>query len=205
MAHEDDNYETNYDDAVKLGKKLVLKLRDYQLELGELADGLEPRYGEATLLQFAADIGIDYETLKTYRTTYRAWRDEPGRPASFSVARALNRHPDKYEVYQENPTMSVADAKQVMVAHREELGLDKKRKRGASVNAIHRRKTIIIREINRFLGPRSDVLKMILELKERDQTDFYYIDEIIEALLGASERIKATIEDLNIIVPEKVD
>ena len=46
---------------------------------------------------------------------------------------------------------------------------------------------------------------MILELKARDATDFYYIDQIIAALLKAAERIKATIEDLNIIVPEKAD
>ena len=39
---------------------------------------------------------------------------------------------------------------------------------------------------------------MILELKARDATDFYYIDQIIEALLKAAERIKATIEDLNL-------
>jgi hypothetical protein len=193
----------NYDEAVKRGKVIALKLRDYQLESGELADQLEPRYGEETLLQFAADIGVDYETLKTYRTTYRSWRDQPGRPASFSVARALNRHPHKYEVYQENPTMSVQDAKQTMLALREDRGADKLRKRGMSINAMHRRKTIIIRKVNEFLSPRSDVIQMIREIQQRDKTDFYYIDEIAESLKKAMDRIKAVLSDLNIILPDE--
>jgi hypothetical protein len=160
LSQEEPHAESiNYDDAVKRGRVIALKLRDYQLELGELADQLEPRYGDETLAQFAADIGVDYETLKTYRTTYRSWRDQPGRPASFSVARALNRHPNKYEVYQENPTMSVQDAKQTMLALREDRRADKLRKRWASINAMHRRKTMIVREVNKFLSPRSDVIK----------------------------------------------
>ena len=171
-----------------------------------MADKLEPKYGEETLFQFAADIGIDYETLKTYRTTYRAWKDEPESHTSFSIARVLNRHPYKYQVWKEIKDTEyepVQGAKTKIQEWREERGADKRSKKGMSVNAIHKRKTIIIRELNAFLGPRSDVRRMILEIKARDSTDFYYIDEIVDALLKAAERIKATIEDLNIIVQRK--
>jgi hypothetical protein len=198
--------EIPYDDAVERGGVIISEMEDYQFELGMLASKLEPKYGEKTLYQFAADIGIDYETLKTYRTTYQAWKDEPSRPASFSIARVLNKHPYKHQVFQEiidTENMSVAGAKEKMREWREERGGDKKAKKGSSVNAIHRRKTIIIRELNAFLSQRSPLRQMIQELNERDSTDFYYIEEIVEALLDAAKRIRATIDELNIIAPVK--
>ncbi len=110
--------EIDYDEAVRRGRVIMHEMRDYQLELGELAHQLEPRYGDETLAQFAADIGVDYETLKTYSTTYRAWRNEPGHRPSFSVMRTLNRHPHKYQIYQESPTTSVQDAKEEIMSSR---------------------------------------------------------------------------------------
>jgi hypothetical protein len=108
--HEEVDLE-EYADDVRIGQELVARITPALRELGRLLNKQETRYGEGTFRQYAADIGIDYETAKIIRTTYRAWSREPGRPTSLYVARALNQHPKKYQVWQENPEMSVQDAK----------------------------------------------------------------------------------------------
>jgi hypothetical protein len=144
--------------------------------------------------------------MKQCRTYYRAWKDEPERPSSFSIARVLNPHPYKQEVWQEikgTEYESVVGARIKMREWREERGADKKSKKAMSADAIHKRKTAIIRELNKFLSERSDLRKMILELNDRDVTDFYYIDEIVDVLLEAARRIRTTIDELKIIQPMK--
>ena len=97
--------------------------------------------------------------------------------------------------------LTVQVARDKMREWREERGADKKAKKAMSVDAIHKRKTIIVREINAFLSERSDLRAMILELKERDVTDFYYVEDIVEAFKEAVNRINKVLEDLDVIVP----
>jgi hypothetical protein len=95
-----------YDDAVEKGRTIVSSMKNMQFELGQIADQLEPKYREETLKRYAEEIGIDYGTLKSYRTTHKAWKDAPVRPP-FSVAKALNRHPRRADIIQENPDITV--------------------------------------------------------------------------------------------------
>src|SRR5262245_42978698 len=62
-----------YDDAVEEAKKILKQFDSGQMRLGELADKIEPKYGEHTLERFAADIGVAPCTLERYRSVYRAW------------------------------------------------------------------------------------------------------------------------------------
>ena len=135
MEDEDDpnTQDEYYKDAVIRCRALIIHISDYQFDIGEWAHNIETRYGENTFYQFAAEIGIDVATLRAYRATYRKWKDQPAHPKSFSVARALNMHPQKYEIWQEyrkerteldeildRDGMSVGQAKREMKRWREE-------------------------------------------------------------------------------------
>src|SRR5262245_19890963 len=75
-----------FDEAVVEGKKLVKELHSNENKLGELADRLEPKYGDKTLDRFAKEIGVNAGTLKRWRSTYRKWKGiEAPEPVSASV------------------------------------------------------------------------------------------------------------------------
>jgi hypothetical protein len=152
-----------YDQAVEDGRKLVTSMKDSQFELGRIADKLEPKYGEHTLERFAEDIGLDYGTLKSYRTTYKAWKDEPVRPRSFSVARALNRLPDKAFHIEKHPDMTVHDAELMVQGLKTERSAGRKRRKPS--------KMLIISEIKGFLSETSDLTGMIWEITDLPDTD----------------------------------
>jgi hypothetical protein len=101
-----------FDDAVAEGKELKAKIADAersQLRLGELAAKLEPKYGDRTLAKFAAEIGIDKNTLNNYRTVYRAWEGKlpPGvKSPSFTVLKELQNVAERAELIKKEPTMS---------------------------------------------------------------------------------------------------
>jgi hypothetical protein len=103
----------SYDDAVARVKESDQK---YQWILGEIASKLEPKYGENTLERFAEEIGRNYNTLRNYMTTYRAWKDELDRPRFFSVAQELAILPSekKKEVLQEKPDITFNEARELV-------------------------------------------------------------------------------------------
>jgi hypothetical protein len=186
-----------YDDAVEQGKHLLNLMRDYQHELGQLAYKLEPKYGDQTLQHFASEIGLDYETLKTYRTTYKAWKDEPDRPASFSVARALNRHPQKYQMFLENEDMSVQDAKAKMRELKEQR--PDCEKKGVPRATVDRRRAKALEQITGFLAEGSELRLTILDLTGRMGSG--YMEPIVHELRGASDRIATVIGEVGISYP----
>jgi hypothetical protein len=66
-------------------------MRHEQMRLGELADKLEPRYGDRTVAKFAAEIGIAACTLKRCLSVYRAWKGiEAPAPLSYAVLQELS-------------------------------------------------------------------------------------------------------------------
>jgi capsid portal protein len=65
-----------------------------------------------------------------------------------------------------------------------------------SESAIHKRKTVIVRKLNGILSESDSLRSMILELRERDVTDHFYIDEIVTALKDLEQRINNVIESL---------
>lgn len=97
------------------GRELLRSASHAQWALGELATSVNKRYGEANLAKFAAEIGLSLRTLQAYRATFVAWfgdgevaRKRPVRafshfPASYAVARALNRHPDRWALVMKSP------------------------------------------------------------------------------------------------------
>jgi hypothetical protein len=190
-----------YNDAVEQGKHLLNLMRANQHELGELAYKLEPKYGDQTLERFATELKIDYGTLKTYRTTYKAWKDEPARPASFSVARALNRHPQKYQTFLDNEDMSVQDAKAKMRELREQRP-DYETK-GVPQATVDRRRDKALTEIAGFLAEGSELRLTILDLNERMDGD--YMEEIVHELHSAGGRIATVLGELGYYPPAEED
>jgi hypothetical protein len=185
-----------YDDGVEKGRNLVSSMKESQFELGLIAYQLEPKYGEQTLERYAEEIGIDYGTLKSYRTAYRAWKDMPVRPKSFSVAKALNRHPRKAEIIQENPDITVNEAEEKMREWKRQRHADEKGKTFQPKHAVYRNKKKIVHDVNNFLSAGSGLTAMILEIKDYPEIDLSHVEEIVTALAEASLRINTLIEDV---------
>jgi hypothetical protein len=87
----------------------------------DVADRLEPKYGRKTHAQFAADIGADYDTLKRYLSTYRAWKPHWGGappkslPASWAVLQAFAPDPAfGIDTLKHNPNITQDDARDAM-------------------------------------------------------------------------------------------
>jgi hypothetical protein len=127
----DDTDTIDFNAAVIEGKQILKQIElaeRGQLRLGEIADKLEPKYGDRTLAKFAAEIGIDKTTLNNYRSVYRAWEGKlpPGVIfPSFTVLKELQNVEDRAELIKDEPTMSKRRAEVHRVLkdhpHREEI------------------------------------------------------------------------------------
>jgi hypothetical protein len=110
-----------YEEAVSEGKEIINKIeasQDRKMRLGELADRIQPLYKDKTLAKFAKAIGIAPCTLARCRSVYRAWYGEDAAayeartgkkapaPESYSVAQELQTLPDRFEIIEENPTIT---------------------------------------------------------------------------------------------------
>jgi hypothetical protein len=111
-----------YDRAVREGKEIVLKIETTasqgQLRLGELADKLEPKYGDRTLAKFAKEIDVAACTLRRYRDVYRAYPNicAPGRKCypAYTALRELATHPDREEIIHKDPNITKREAHSLM-------------------------------------------------------------------------------------------
>jgi hypothetical protein len=196
---DDPEEQIPYDEAVERGRNLVLVMKDSLFELGRITDRLEPKYGDSTLQRFAEEIGIDYGTLKSYRTTHKAWKDKSVRPKSFSVAKALNPHPRKAEIIQEKPDISVNDAVKEVETWKQERRAEKKKSAThapRSEHAIHMTTGRIISTLNDFLSAESTLTAMILELVDELDADSSNISDIVEALGNVPLRAHTIIESI---------
>lgn len=109
----------NYDEAVSEARQIIATIESNEMKLGELADRLEPRYGEQTLKKFAQEIGIAVCTLERRRSVYRAWKDIPApAPISFSVAQELAAHPERARLITEQPNLTKGQARKLTRAWR---------------------------------------------------------------------------------------
>ena len=118
----------NYDAAVREGQQIVAKMERVQWRrLCELADGIEPRYGEQTLARFAADIGVVPCTFERRMSVYQAWKSAPGPecyPPCFAVARELQSHPDRFAIIKNNPNITKREASELARQWREQEQAD---------------------------------------------------------------------------------
>lgn len=109
-----------YDEAVTEAKQIIAAIESSEMRLGELADRLEPKYGEQTLTRFAKEIGIAVCTLERRRSVYRAYKEIPApAPKSFAVAQELAAHPDRAEIITNNPNLKKSEARKLMKAWRQ--------------------------------------------------------------------------------------
>jgi hypothetical protein len=117
------NSDIDYDAAVREAKSILKQFSTGQMRLGELADKVQPKYGEQTLKRFAGEIGIAPCTLARYRSVYRAWADEIPAPGldslSYSVARELVPHPDRAKLIHDKPNITKRQAREIMREYRE--------------------------------------------------------------------------------------
>ena len=111
----------SYDAAVSEGKQIVAKLevaQRGQLRLGELADKLEPKYGDRTMAKYANELGISKCTLDRYRTVWRAWEGKlapgPNSIPSYAVCRELAKHDKREAIVRENPAITKSEARKLM-------------------------------------------------------------------------------------------
>jgi hypothetical protein len=103
----------SYDAAVTEGKELVKEIKSNQMRLGELADRLQPKYGDKTLERFAKAIGIKAATVERWRSTYRKQKGKPAtEPVSPSVLKALQGLPQPVQdkILKEKPNLTVREA-----------------------------------------------------------------------------------------------
>ena len=130
----------SWDDYVAEGKRLVAESKrlvaeaeqmiatadQYGWQLAELADQVVAIYKEHKLAKFASEIGVSHCAIKRRRSTFRNWKEtlkgDPGLllRLSYSVARALEKHPDREKLIKENPGMSRRQATALIKAFRAE-------------------------------------------------------------------------------------
>jgi hypothetical protein len=96
-------------DAVREGKEIVAREREDYLRLGELADKVEPKYGDSTLAKYAEAIGKEKSTLYHCRKTYRAWKGilpPVAKSTHPTVLEVLASLPDRVAIITAEPKMS---------------------------------------------------------------------------------------------------
>ena len=103
-----------YENAVEEGSLLVQRIERDQWRLGELADGVATVYGEESLKRYAADIGINFNTLRNYRSMHRKWPNKNSRPTSIAVAKVLASSPDREDIISRYPGLTEAHALRVV-------------------------------------------------------------------------------------------
>ena len=110
-----------FDAAVDMGRHFVA-LIELNEELGALADRVKPKYGKQTVAKLAEAIGLTYDTLKKYRTVYRAYKDkqkEMGETSPpFAVLSALAAVPERADIIKANPDLTTAVARGIAQAHK---------------------------------------------------------------------------------------
>jgi hypothetical protein len=114
-----------YKDAVRETKQIFKQEHEGRWRILELADGLETKYGEATLEHFAEDTGQCPRTLARHLSVYRAWQGEDAiayqtrtgkeaaPPESFAVAQELQAHPDRFQLVKDWPDMPTRQARKL--------------------------------------------------------------------------------------------
>jgi len=112
-ALPDDLASLRYEDFVAIGRA-VESSRNFLL--GDLACGVEARYGDAKLQEYARDIGVEYRTLLNFRTVARAYPElSRRRELSFGTHQALASQPDRLDLIRSGDYPTVAKARELVV------------------------------------------------------------------------------------------
>src|SRR6516165_6993017 len=101
-----------YEAAVKECKPLWKSNERNNWRIAEVADELEPKYGERTLARFAKAIGAPYDTIQVYRSVWRAY-DKKGPRGPFSVSKELMAHPQREKILKTKPKITYREARKI--------------------------------------------------------------------------------------------
>ncbi|HZP69240.1 MAG TPA: hypothetical protein VFB29_04790 [Pseudolabrys sp.] len=111
-----------FEDAVQQAKDILYQADRASLRLGEIADRVEPRYGDETLKKLANTIGVSPRTLERHRDVFRAWKEIPAPErelVTYSIAKELETHPDRFKIIKGNPNLTKVEAHQLMREYRQ--------------------------------------------------------------------------------------
>jgi hypothetical protein len=114
--------EAFYADAVRKGKDANAVITSKQWILGDLTADVTKVYGENRLERYAKDINFAGSpcTLGRNRSVCAAFPKTGARPRFFASAKILAPHPDRIAIVERNPTISKAEAHELMSKWRAE-------------------------------------------------------------------------------------
>jgi hypothetical protein len=162
-----------WDDAVEEGARLVKHIDQSQMRLGQIADELEPKYGDATLARYAQELKMNLNTLQNCRSVYRTWHEDPRvkQFPKFSVAKALVRHPDRAKIVEANPDITEREAIQKAKEFKERQA----KYEAYPIETMHKLTLRIVTRLDSFLKrgtPLDDMLNMV---SAQNSSDLEYI------------------------------
>jgi hypothetical protein len=196
---EDTDDDFTWDEAVERAKNLHNYVEASQLKLGKLASKINTRYGEQSLEKFAEETGIPFETLKRYRSVWRAWETQPRTPVRYSVARALARIPDKERVFDrlvdETGGLGPVTEEAALKAAKE---YRKERSAGKYRDfVLHKIVSLICRRLGAIAREDSEITHAINDYLSYKETDFEYFRKITNAIDDASKRLSVLREKVS--------
>jgi hypothetical protein len=134
--------DASYDQALAKGQQLVARLKAQdewvvctELELGQLADQVQTKWKPLSV--FAKEIGISADRLNRCRSVYRSYKDKnfKGAPPKFAVLQALQGHPRRYEILEQNPNLTMREARTRMRDYRLGQGIEEPKQEEAKEQA----------------------------------------------------------------------
>ena len=155
--------EIKYEAAVSEGRKIVEQAGRGWWRLGEIADRLQPKYGDKTLATFAAAIEIKFGTLERFRDVYRAWKEIPAPErdsVSYSVRKELATLPHRAQIVRDKPTITKLQAAKIARKYADEQRVKAERaKPPPTADEVW----------NRFQADRLEDVRKLMENRERWQ------------------------------------
>jgi hypothetical protein len=187
----------SWDSAVEEGTQLAKNIEQGQMRLGQIADELEPKYGDSTLARYAQEIGININTLQNYRSVFRTWHEDPRvkEVPKFSVAKALVKHPDRAKIVAEMPDITEREAKEKTKEFKEQAA----KYEHYPMETMHKLTLKIVTRFDSFLkehSPLDDMLNMVVV---HNSSDFEYLYKIIRALGRVDDRVGDAMERMGVI------
>jgi hypothetical protein len=194
---------------IERGKELVQNIKtfvqrttDNQFALGELANKVQKDYGTDKLGEFAKTIGIDYDTLKGYRTTWRAWKDSQVKPKTFSLAKALASYKDRDWYIQHWPDATEKEAREdIREWKKQDKGKPEERK-GVKLKPLIARTTKAVKKILEPGGDLEGNMKQIIALI--DGMGYDPIRELHDELTDARDRCNEMARELRVAYNSKL-
>ncbi len=108
-----------YEQFVEAGQQVV---SGGQWLLGDLACGLETKYGEGDLAKFASDISVEFSTLRKYKQVAQAYSESVRhRTISFGVHEVFATQSDRAELISSRDDWTVAQARELVANRRSAL------------------------------------------------------------------------------------